>query len=48
MERAHGLRHAHLRTERIDVRTSGAVKQLLQEAARAVHKTSANFCSTLG
>ena len=28
------------KTERIDVRASGPVKQLLQEAARACHKLS--------
>jgi hypothetical protein len=34
------------KTERIDVRASTPVKQLLQEAARACHKNVSDSCST--
>ena len=33
----------HPKSERIDVRVSGPVKQLLQEDARAEHKTVSKF-----
>jgi uncharacterized protein (DUF1778 family) len=36
------------KTERIDVRVSGAVKQLLQEAARACHKNVSEFLLDAG
>lgn len=36
------------KTERIDVRASGHVKQLLQEAARASHKTVSEFLLDAG
>ena len=36
------------KTERIDVRASGAVKQLLQEAARASHKNVSEFLLDAG
>ena len=36
------------KTERIDVRTSGPVKQLLQEAARACHKNVSEFLLDAG
>ncbi|MDR1709495.1 MAG: DUF1778 domain-containing protein [Candidatus Accumulibacter sp.] len=36
------------KTERIDVRASGAVKQLLQEAARACHKNVSEFLLDAG
>lgn len=36
------------KTERIDVRASGPVKQLLQEAARASHKTVSEFLLDAG
>lgn len=37
-----------LKSERIDVRASGPVKQLLQEAARASHKTVSEFLLDAG
>lgn len=36
------------KTERIDVRASSAVKQLLQEAARASHKSVSEFLLEAG
>ena len=36
------------KTERIDVRASGHVKQLLQEAARACHKSVSEFLLDAG
>jgi uncharacterized protein (DUF1778 family) len=36
------------KTERIDVRASGPVKQLLQEAARACHKNVSEFLLDAG
>lgn len=36
------------KTERIDVRASGSVKQMLQEAARASHKTVSEFLLDAG
>lgn len=36
------------KTERIDVRTSGVVKQLLQEAARTCHKNVSEFLLDAG
>ena len=36
------------KTERIDVRASGPVKQLLQEAARACHKSVSEFLLDAG
>lgn len=36
------------KTERIDVRASGSVKQLLQEAARASHKSVSEFLLDAG
>lgn len=36
------------KTERIDVRTSPSVKQLLQEAARACHKSVSEFLLDAG
>ena len=36
------------KTERIDVRTSSAVKQLLQEAARSCHKNVSEFLLDAG
>lgn len=36
------------KAERIDVRTSGSVKQLLQEAARACHKNVSEFLLDAG
>lgn len=40
---------AHLsKTERIDVRTSAQLKQLLQEAARASHKNVSEFLLDAG
>lgn len=36
------------KSERIDVRTSGPVKQLLQEAARAMHKNVSEFLLDAG
>ena len=36
------------KTERIDVRTSPSVKQLLQEAARACHKNVSEFLLDAG
>jgi uncharacterized protein (DUF1778 family) len=36
------------KTERIDVRASGAAKQLLQEAARACHKNVSEFLLDAG
>jgi uncharacterized protein (DUF1778 family) len=36
------------KTERIDVRASGPVKQMLQEAARASHKTVSEFLLDAG
>lgn len=36
------------KTDRIDVRTSAAVKQLLQEAARASHKNVSEFLLDAG
>lgn len=36
------------KTERIDVRTSASVKQLLQEAARASHKNVSEFLLDAG
>lgn len=36
------------KTERIDVRASGPVKQLLQEAARASHKNVSEFLLDAG
>ena len=38
----------HSKTDRIDVRTSAAVKQLLQEAARASHKSVSEFLLDAG
>ncbi len=38
----------HSKTERIDVRASTPVKQLLQEAARAVHKNVSEFLLEAG
>ncbi|SMP72783.1 DUF1778 domain-containing protein [Desulfonatronum lacustre] len=38
----------HQKTERIDVRASYAVKQLLQEAARASHKNVSEFLLDAG
>jgi uncharacterized protein (DUF1778 family) len=37
-----------LKTERIDVRASGPVKQLLQEAARVCHKNVSEFLLDAG
>lgn len=39
---------ALVKTERIDVRTSGPAKQLLQEAARASHKNVSEFLLDAG
>jgi uncharacterized protein (DUF1778 family) len=39
---------AHTKTERIDVRASGQVKALLQEAAKAVHKNVSEFLLDAG
>ncbi|MBS0510321.1 MAG: DUF1778 domain-containing protein [Proteobacteria bacterium] len=36
------------KSERIDVRTSGPVKQLLQDAARSVHKNVSEFLLDAG
>ncbi len=36
------------KTERIDVRASGSVKQLLQEAARSCHKSVSEFLLDAG
>lgn len=36
------------KTERIDIRTSDPVKQLLQEAARSCHKTVSEFLLDAG
>jgi len=36
------------KTERIDVRATGAVKQLLQEAARSCHKNVSEFLLDAG
>ena len=36
------------KTERIDVRATGAVKQLLQEAARSCHKNVSEFLFDAG
>ena len=38
----------HAKTERIDVRASGQVKELLQEAARASHKNVSEFLLDAG
>ena len=38
----------HFKTERIDVRASTPVKQLLQEAARACHKNVSEFLLDAG
>jgi uncharacterized protein (DUF1778 family) len=38
----------HAKTERIDVRASGQVKALLQEAARASHKNVSEFLLDAG
>lgn len=38
----------HAKSERIDVRASSAVKQLLQEAARACHKNVSEFLLEAG
>jgi len=38
----------HSKTERIDVRASAPVKQLLQEAARASHKNVSEFLLDAG
>jgi uncharacterized protein (DUF1778 family) len=38
----------HSKSERIDVRTSHPVKQLLQEAARACHKNVSEFLLDAG
>ena len=38
----------HTKTERIDVRASGQVKELLQEAARASHKNVSEFLLDAG
>ena len=38
----------HTKTERIDVRASGQVKALLQEAARANHKNVSEFLLDAG
>lgn len=38
----------HSKSERIDVRASPPVKQLLQEAARAVHKNVSEFLLDAG
>jgi uncharacterized protein (DUF1778 family) len=38
----------HTKTERIDVRASGQVKALLQEAARASHKNVSEFLLDAG
>ena len=38
----------HSKSERIDVRASTPVKQLLQEAARAVHKNVSEFLLDAG
>lgn len=38
----------HTKTERIDVRASGQVKKLLQEAARACHKNVSEFLLEAG
>ena len=38
----------HAKTERIDVRASGQVKTLLQEAARASHKNVSEFLLEAG
>ena len=43
------MRNLHLsKTERIDVRTSSSVKQLLQDAARASHKNVSEFLLEAG
>ncbi len=39
---------AHSKSERIDVRASGPVKQLLQEAARVAHKNVSEFLLDAG
>ena len=39
---------AHSKSERIDVRASSPVKQLLQEAARASHKNVSEFLLEAG
>lgn len=39
---------AHAKSERIDVRVSAAAKQLLQEAARAAHKSVSEFLLDAG
>ena len=39
---------AHPKSERIDVRASGPVKQLLQEAARVAHKNVSEFLLDAG
>jgi len=39
---------SHPKTERIDVRASDSVKQLLQEAARASHKSVSEFLLDAG
>jgi uncharacterized protein (DUF1778 family) len=38
----------HAKTERIDVRASGQVKELLQEAAKASHKNVSEFLLDAG
>ena len=38
----------HAKTERIDVRASGQVKALLQEAAKAAHKNVSEFLLDAG
>ena len=38
----------HTKTERIDVRASGRVKALLQEAAKATHKNVSEFLLDAG
>lgn len=38
----------HSKSERIDVRVSGPVKQLLQEAARVAHKNVSEFLLDAG
>jgi len=39
---------AHAKTERIDVRASGQVKALLQEAAKVAHKNVSEFLLDAG
>lgn len=40
--------HSPLKSERIDVRASASVKQLLQEAAQASHKSVSEFLLDAG